>query len=88
MAVRVVTDSTSDLPPALAQELGITVVPLNVHFGAEVYRDGVDITPDQFYAMLVSTPNLPTTSQPSVGDFLETYEALSSDCDGIVSIHV
>ena len=88
MTVRVVTDSTADLPPALAQELGITVVPLNVHFGAEVYRDGVDISPDQFYAMLVSSPNLPTTSQPSVGDFLETYESLREDSDGIVSIHV
>lgn len=88
MAVRVVTDSTADLPPALAQELGITVVPLNVHFGTDVYRDGVDITADQFYAMLVSSPNLPTTSQPSVGDFLETYESLSEDSDGIVSIHV
>ena len=41
MTVRVVTDSTADLPPALAQELGITVVPLNVHFGTEVYRDGL-----------------------------------------------
>ena len=88
MAVRVVTDSTADLPPALAQELGITVVPLNVHFGADVYRDGVDITADQFYAMLASSPNLPTTSQPSVGDFLETYESLSEESDGIVSIHL
>ena len=88
MTVRVVTDSTADLPPALAEKLGVTVVPLNVHFGTEVYRDGVDISPDQFYAMLVSSPTLPTTSQPSVGDFQETYKALSEDADGIVSIHV
>ena len=88
MAVRVVTDSTADLPAALAEELGITVVPLNVHFGTEVYRDGVDISPDQFYARLVSSPTLPTTSQPSVGDFLQTYEALSENEDQVVSVHV
>ena len=88
MAVRVVTDSTADLPAALAEELGITVVPLNVHFGTEVYRDGVDISPDQFYARLVSSPTLPTTSQPSVGDFLQTYEALGENADQVVSVHV
>ncbi len=88
MSVRVVTDSTADLPPALAEELGITVVPLNVHFGSQLYKDGVDITADQFYTRLVASETLPTTSQPSVGEFLETYRALSEDADGIVSVHI
>ena len=49
MVVRVVTDTVADLPPQVAQELGITVVPLNVRFGTEVYRDGIDLTTEQFY---------------------------------------
>ena len=88
MAVKVVTDSTADLPPALARELGITVVPLNVHFGTEVYRDGVDISGDEFYSRLVDSPRLPTTSQPSVGDFLELYQQLGRTTDEIVSVHI
>lgn len=88
MTVKVVTDSTADLPPALAKELGITVVPLNVHFGTEVYRDGVEILPDEFYRRLATTPRLPTTSQPTVGDFLQSYQELSQTTDEIVSIHI
>ena len=88
MPVKVVTDSTADLPPALAKELGITVVPLNVHFGTEVYRDGVEIFPDEFYRRLVSSPRLPTTSQPTVGDFLRSYQELSQDTDEILSVHI
>jgi DegV family protein with EDD domain len=88
VAVKVVTDSTADLPPAMARELGITVVPLNVHFGTEVYRDGVEIFPDEFYQRLATTPRLPTTSQPTVGDFLKSYQELSQTTDEIVSIHI
>ena len=88
MAVKVVTDSTADLPPELARRLGITVVPLNLHFGDEVYRDGVDLTPDAFYQRLVSASPLPTTSQPSVGAFLELYRDLVGGGDPVVSIHI
>ena len=88
MTVRVVTDSTADLPPALAEEMGITVVPLNVHFDDAVFLDGVDISPDEFYRRLVSSPNLPKTSQPAVGAFMETYQQLLTDADGIVSVHI
>ncbi|MDA0987825.1 MAG: DegV family protein [Chloroflexi bacterium] len=88
MVVKVVTDSTADLPPALAKELGITVVPLNVHFGTEVYRDGVEILPDEFYQRLMNSPRLPTTSQPTVGDFLQSYQELSQTTDEIVSVHI
>ncbi len=88
MPVRVVTDSTADLPPEIAHELGITVVPLRVLFGEETYREGIDITPDRFFQMLEENSVHPTTTQPSVGDFLETYERLAADADGILSIHI
>ena len=52
MAVRIVTDSTSDLPQEVAKELGIIVVPLNVHFGLDTYRDGIDLDPDEFYKII------------------------------------
>lgn len=87
MAVRVVTDSTSDLPPQVAQELGVVVVPLNVHFGTEQYRDGIDISADEFYRRLIQGSVFPTTSQPSPGTFLETYNALAEETDEIISIH-
>lgn len=88
MAVKIVTDSTADMPQDLAKALGITVVPLNVHFGEETFRDGVDINSDQFFEKLQSSPKLPTTSQPSVGAFLETYRALLDDGHDLVSIHI
>ncbi len=53
MTVGIVTDSVADLPSQVAEELGITVVPLNVRFGTEVYRDGIDLTSEQFYDRLV-----------------------------------
>ena len=88
MTVRVITDSTADLPPALAEELGITVVPLNVHFGTEVYRDGVEITADEFYRRLVIASRLPTTSQPTPGDFLSAYDEMGQTTDEILSVHI
>ena len=88
MAVRIVTDSTSDIPPALATELGISVVPLSVIFGDEAFREGVDISQAEFYDKLVRSRVLPTTSAPSVGDFLAVYEPLLKDTDEIVSIHI
>jgi DegV family protein with EDD domain len=88
MAVRIVTDSTADLPPALAQEMGITVVPLNVHFGDDQFLDGVTIQADEFYQRLVSRSELPKTSQPAVGVFMEAYQELLKDADGIVSVHI
>ena len=88
MAVKVVTDSTSDLPSDLIEGLGITVVPCNVNFGTDSYKDGVDLSTDEFYERLVAGPVLPTTSQPSPGDFVEVYEEVGKDSDGIVSVHV
>ena len=89
MAIRIVTDSTSDLPHELAAGLDITIVPLEVIFGSEEYRDGVDISADEFFNRLITKGSvLPKTSQPSIGEFIEVYERLGQDADGIVSIHV
>ena len=88
MAIKIVIDSTADMPSALVQAYGITVVPLNVHFGTEVFRDSIEISADEFYKRLASSPKLPTTSQPTVGDFLEVYQELSNTTDEIVSINV
>ncbi len=87
-AFRVVTDSTADLPPAWQQEYGIEVVPLKVIFGAESYRDGEDLTADEFFAKLEQSEALPTTSAPSPGDFEAVYRRLAQECEGIVSIHI
>ena len=88
MTVRVVTDSTADLPPEVVQELRITVIPLPVLFGDEVYHDGIDLTSEEFFERLTTGPVLPTTSQPPVGAILETYRKLAAETDEIVSIHV
>lgn len=86
--VRVVTDSVSDIPPAVAQELGITIVPLYVHFGTEVFRDGVDLTADQFYARLASSRSFPATAAPPASEFARVYDRLARESDEIVSIHL
>jgi len=88
MTVRVVTDSTSDIPRNLAQELGITVVPAHVLFGQETYRDRVDIDEDEFYRRLVHGSVHPTTSVPSPEDFAATYRSLARETDEIVSVHI
>ena len=88
MTVKIVTDSAADLPDQLVQELGITVIPLYVRFGEEVYRDRVDITEDEFYRRLEHDPVHPNTTQPTPQDFVEVYQKLSQEADGIVSIHI
>jgi DegV family protein with EDD domain len=86
--VRVVTDSAADVPAELAQRLDIAILPCYVIFGSEVYRDGVDLSPREFYDKLATSPILPTTSQPPLGLFVETYQNLLRESEGIVSIHI
>jgi DegV family protein with EDD domain len=86
--IKIVTDSTSDMLPTQVADYGIEVIPLNVHFGDEVYKDGVDITPDQFYTKLKSAQIMPRTSQPSAGEFMELYKELAADADAIISVHI
>jgi DegV family protein with EDD domain len=88
MPVRVVTDSTADLTPTEAEAHGVTVVPLNVLFGQESLRDGVDIRSDEFVQRLSTSKLLPKTSQPSVGAFAQIYERLTAGGDQVLSIHI
>ena len=88
MTVKIVTDSTADLPPEIVEEYGITVVPLYVLFGEDMYRDGVDISKDEFFKKLVEDPVHPSTTQPTPQDFVEIYKKLEPAPDGILSIHI
>ena len=88
MALKIVTDSSCDLPPDLALSKGITVVPCYVYFGDQEFKDGLDLGPDEFYERLVASSDLPTTSQPSVADFIDVYRALSDEGHDVVSIHL
>ena len=87
MAVHIVTDSTSDISKELAAEHNITVIPLTISFGTESYRDGVDLSADEFYARLQTTRALPTTSLPPPALFQHAYEHLITRGD-VVSIHL
>jgi len=88
VSVKIVTDSTADLPPEVAQGFGITVVPLHIHFGHEVFEDGVNISKDEFYRRLTSEPELPKTSAPSAGAFTEAYNRLAGETNEILSLHI
>jgi DegV family protein with EDD domain len=88
MKIQVITDSTSDIPPEVAQELGIRVVPIYLRFGDKTYRDGVDIKSEEFYSKLESSPVHPATSQPNPEDFTGVYKEYCENIDGIVSIHI
>lgn len=86
--IKIVTDSGSGIPPQVAQQYGISVIPLYVHFGNEMFRDGVDIQLPEFLSRLKVAPQLPTTSQPSAGDFMELYKSLTADGSQVISIHL
>ncbi len=88
MVVKIVTDSTADIPPDLAKDLSITVVPLYVRFGNETYLDRVQISEEEFYKRLQNDPVHPNTSQPTPQDFAAVYRELSQHADGIISIHI
>ena len=86
MAVKIVTDSLSDITSDIAQGLGITVVPLTVSFGKESFLDRITMTTDEFYYRLVHDPNWPTTTQPPPGAFLDVYNKLAEETDEILVI--
>src|SRR5690242_4561586 len=86
--VKIVTDSTSDVPPEVARELGITVIPLVVQIGAQTYRDKIDLTGEEFYRLLQATPGVPVTSQPPIGEIEQVYRGLTADGSRVVSIHL
>lgn len=86
--IAVVTDSTSDIPKGLAKQYGISVVPLSVIHEGVVYRDGIDITPEQFYPMLEKADSLPTSSQPSPSQFMDVFKPLIESGKQVLSFHL
>ncbi len=84
----IVVDSTADFPDAPSRFANWRVVPLYVRFGDESYRDYVELGPDEFYSRLQSATDLPTTSQPTPGDFLATFEELLPSYDRILSLQL
>ena len=88
--LRIATDSTADVPAGLAADLQIVVVPCQVFWGEQVYRDGIDLAPQQFYDKLARSVDLPKTSQPPVSRFVETYHRLLDleESEAVISIHV
>jgi DegV family protein with EDD domain len=86
MTVKIVTDSLGDIPSDVAAELGITVIPINVVFGTISYRDGVDLTTDQFYDKLAASKIFPTTIVPPLGSFADTYDKVAEETNAIVVI--
>ncbi|MCD8500927.1 MAG: DegV family protein [Bacillaceae bacterium] len=87
--IAIVTDSTAYLPLELREELNITMLPLNVIFGNEAYREEEEITAEQFYEQMKSVEQLPTTSQPAIGLFVKEYERLLGEgYNQIIAIHL
>lgn len=89
MSIKIVTDSACDVPEALAQQLGITVVPVYINIGEEGYLDGVQLSRQEFYENLDSYPVFPTTAAPAPGSFAEVYQQLAAaGATEILSMHL
>lgn len=86
--IKIITDSTSDLSAARAKELGVEVLPLTVHFGGELFRDGVDITNKEFYARLSKSEKLPTTSQINPEVFEQKFRRRIEGGDQVLGIFI
>ena len=88
MTVRIVTDSASDIPKEISESLGISVVPITISFGEEIYRDGIDITINELSHKIDKSPEYPKTAHPTVASFAATYRSIAESGDSIVSIHL
>lgn len=86
--MKIVTDSAVDLPEGMLEQYGIEHMPLLISFGNESLRSGIDIQPEEFYRRLAASTELPTTSQPSVGEFVELYRRVGQLDHQILSIHI
>jgi DegV family protein with EDD domain len=84
--VAIITDSVADLPPEVAREMNISVIPLNVHFGTEIFKDGIDLTTDEFYRKLEKSSVLPKTSAPGPGVFADIFDMLAEKESEILAI--
>ncbi len=84
--VRIVTDSTTDIPPEVRERYGIVTVPLSIQFGTDIYRDGIDLTSAEFFAKQEAGP-FPTTAQPPTGEFEAVYRQLKEEgATGVCSV--
>lgn len=86
--IKIVTDSTADLSEELLREYHISVLPLSISIDGIVYRDRFDIQPDEFIEKMESAAELPKSSQPPLGAFIELYEELTADGSEVISIHL
>jgi len=87
MTVRVVTDSSADLPPDVLKKLSIEVVPLKVRFDEDEFIDGVDLSPEEFWARLRASDTLPKTTSPSPGDFERAFSQLDAEgASGVICL--
>jgi DegV family protein with EDD domain len=84
----IVVDSTADLPESMAADPNVTMVPLTVFFGEQGFLDWVEIQPKEFYEKLAASPQLPRTSQPSAGSFVEEYKRLRQKYERVYSVHL
>ncbi len=89
MTIRIVTDSTCDLPAEIISQLGIHVIPLYINVGNQGYLDGIDITREEFYTRLPSFTSHPSTAVPSMERFIVAYNTLADEgADEVLSIHI
>ncbi|EKN69490.1 hypothetical protein BABA_08686 [Neobacillus bataviensis LMG 21833] len=86
--IKIVTDSTLDIPNEMAEQLGIVIVPLTVTINGEAYLDRVEINPVEFIENMSGSKELPKSSQPSTGSFLEVYDRLGEEGYEVISIHM
>ena len=88
MAIRIVVDSSSDIPQELSAQLGIVTVPMPVYIDGNSYQEGVDLFPKEFYAQFKNYKDLPKTSQPNLNVLKEAYEKVLAEGDEVIGIHL
>jgi DegV family protein with EDD domain len=86
--LKIVTDSAADMPDGWAQKYGINILPINIQFGEKSYRQGIDLSNDQFYELVEQTQKIPKTSLPTPAQIIEFYQKIAKTGDSILSIHV
>lgn len=87
MDIGIVSDTSSNFTPASANKLGIHIVPMQIMIDNQTYKDGMEITLEEFYEKMAEADTLPTTSQPAIGEFVKKYREIENQYDHIISIH-
>lgn len=88
MTIAIVTDTACNITPAMAEEMGIYILPIEIMIDDQNYKDGYDITTEEFYEKMITAKSIPTTSQPLPGTAIELYQKLGEEYDEILSIHL